>query len=135
MNLRSKKKLIAKVLKVGVNRIILESSRSTEIKEAITRQDIRDLKKEGVIKIKEIKGRKKNIKRKTKKRGGSVRKKVNKRKQDYVAITRKLRNYVKNMKTKGRISKEEHQELRKKIKSRAFRDLAHLRDAIRKEGK
>ena len=55
MNLRKKKILAAKALKVGKERIIFLKPRLEEIKEAITKQDIKDLYKEGAIKIKEVK--------------------------------------------------------------------------------
>ncbi len=59
MNLEKKKKLAARTLNVGKERIIFLKSRLEEIKEAITRQDIKDLHKDGAIIIKEEKGRKK----------------------------------------------------------------------------
>lgn len=132
MNLKNKKKLIARVLKVGVDRVILDQNRMEEIKEAITRQDIKDLKKQGIIKMRVKKGKKKKMKRKTKKRAGSIKKRVKRRKQDYVKITRKLRDYIKNLKGKKEITTEQYKKLRKRIRARDFRDLAHLREAIKK---
>ena len=131
MNLRSKKQLIGKTLNVGVNRILLDETMLSEIKEAITRQDIRDLKKQGIIKIKEIKGRQTKKKRKTRRKQGSRKKKIVNRKQEYVKITRKLRDYIKNLQDKNDISKEIYQDIRKKIRSRNFRSLAHLREYIK----
>ena len=64
MNLGKKKKLSAKALEVGKERIVFLKPRLDEIKEAITRQDIKDLEKEGAIIIKGIKGRKKISKKK-----------------------------------------------------------------------
>jgi len=133
MNLRKKKKLIARILKVGVGRIKLNSEMQEEIKEAITRQDIKDLKKEKIVSVKQIKGRKKKVKRKTKRRQGSIKKKVNVRKRNYMILTRKLREHIKNLKDKGEISKEEYCDLRKKIKAKRFRDFAHLKNSL-KEG-
>ena len=49
MNLSKKKKLAAKVFGVGKERIVFAKSRLNEIKEAITKQDIRDLKNDGAI--------------------------------------------------------------------------------------
>ncbi len=43
MNLRTKKELAAKALKVGKERIVFVEARLDEIKEAITKQDMRDL--------------------------------------------------------------------------------------------
>jgi ribosomal protein L19E len=132
MNLKRKKKLIARTLGVGIEKIRLNSEMRDEIKEAITRQDIKDLKKENIIKIKEKRGKLKKKKRKTKRRGGSRKKKLKKRKQDYVKLTRKLRAYIKNLKIKGKISLGEYRDLRKKIRAGVFRDLAHLAGAIKK---
>ena len=64
MQLAKKKELASKVLKTGKNRIIFTEENLSEIKEAISRQDILDLHKAGAIKIKEVKGRKKITRRK-----------------------------------------------------------------------
>ena len=76
MKLTKKTQLASKVLKVGKSRIKFVESRLDEIKEAITRQDIRDLYAEGAIKIKEIKGKTKVVKRKNRRGTGSIKKKV-----------------------------------------------------------
>ncbi|MEK6820313.1 MAG: 50S ribosomal protein L19e [Nanoarchaeota archaeon] len=131
MNLRKKKKLIARVLKIGMGRVILDKDMQEEIKEAITRQDIKQLKTEKIVRIKEGKGRKKQ-RRKGKRGMGSIKKKVGKRKKTYVAMIRKMRGYVKDLKERGQITREQHTKLRKRAKAREFRDLSHLREAIRK---
>ena len=118
-----------RTLKVGKGRIVFLESRLDEIKEAITKQDIRDLKMEGAIIIKNIKGRRK-VKKNKKKSVGNVRKKVNTRKRDYVIMTRKLRKYVSEIKKQGIISKKEESEIRKKIRNKMFRSKAHLREHI-----
>ena len=133
MNLKKKKKLIARTLGVGVKRIRLNSEMSGEVKEAITRQDIRELKKEKVIKVKEKKGKKKKRKRKTKRRAGSRKKSVKRRKENYVKLTRKLRSYLKRLKNSGELSREEYYNLRKKIRARTFRSFVNLKEVIRKE--
>ncbi len=130
MNLAKKKSLAIRTLKVGKERIIFLKSRLSEIKEAITKQDIRDLHKDGAILVKEIKGRKK-VKKNTKKRGmGSIRKKVNKRKQNYVIMTRKLRRYVAEMKKQGKLSPEDIKNIRNKIRNKIFKSKAHLKKYI-----
>ena len=130
MNLRKKKALAARTLKVGRARIMFVQSRLNEIKEAITKQDIQDLKREGVIKIKEVKGRKKKTKKRRKRSVGNIRKKVNKRKKEYVIMTRKLRKYVAEMKKQGKLSRENSIDIRKKIRNKQFRSKAHLRGYI-----
>jgi len=129
MNLNKKKELAARTLKIGKERIIFVKSRLDEIKEAITKQDIRDLKKDKAIIIKEIKGRKKKEK-KRKRSVGNIRKKVRKRKKEYVILTRKLRTYIRGLKSQGRLSLEEIKEIRKKIRNKVFKSKAALREYI-----
>jgi len=130
MNLGKKKRLASRTLNVGKERIVFLASRLKEIKEAITKQDIRDLKKEGAIIVKEIKGRKKKKKLSKRKGFGKIKKKVNKRKEKYVIMTRKLRKYVTEMKKKGNISREEFYDVRKKIRNKAFRSKNHLKEYL-----
>jgi len=130
MNLSKKKELASRVLKVGKARIRFIEARLSEVKEAITSQDIRDLVKNKAIEIKEIKGRKKIVKRTTRRGHGKIKKKVNTRKQDYVIKTRKFRTYVKNLKEKGDITHEDHIKLRKEIRNSTFKSKAHLKDTI-----
>jgi len=129
MNLNKKKELAARTLKIGKERIIFVKSRLDEIKEAITKQDIRDLMKDKAIVIKEIKGRRKKQK-KRKRSPGNIRKKVQTRKKDYVILTRKLRTYVKELKEQGKISLEELRDIRKKIRNKEFRSKANLREYV-----
>jgi len=130
MKLENKRELVARALKIGKNRIVFNTARLSELKEAITKQDIRDLKESGVIAIKETAGRRKVQKRKTRRRAGSIKKKVKTRKQDYVALTRKLRTHLANLKKRSKISQEDNKELRKEIRSSSFRSLAHLKERI-----
>jgi len=129
MNFRTKKELAKRALKVGKDRIMFVTSRLNDIKEALTKQDIRDLKKDGAIVIKEVKGRKKVVKINNKSTG-NIRKKVNTRKRDYVIMTRKLRRYVLEMKKQGKVTNEEFREIRKRIRNRAFKSKAHLKEYI-----
>ena len=130
MNLAKKKALAVRTLKVGKERIIFSKSRLNEIKEAITKQDIRDLQRDGAIVIKEIKGRRKIKKRKRKRSPGKIKKKVNKRKEEYVIMTRKLRKYVAEMKKQGKLSREEIAEIRKRIRNKKFKSKSHLKEYI-----
>ena len=130
MNLRSKKQLAAKTFGVGKSRILFVNERLEEIKEAITKQDMRMLQKDGAIIIKEVKGRSKNIKKKSKKGFGNVRKNVNRRKKDYVILTRKLRKVIADKKRKGELEEKEIKALRQKIRNKMFKSKAHLKEYI-----
>lgn len=129
MNLAKKKSLAVRALKLGKERIVFLGSRLDEIKEAITKQDIRDLQKDGAIVVKEVKGRKK-VKKTRNRSTGNIRKKVNKRKQEYVKMTRKLRKHVAVKKKSGELSAEEVKDIRNKIRNRKFSSLKNLKEYI-----
>jgi len=131
MKLEKKKSLAARTLNVGEGRIVFNVERLPEIKEAITKQDIKDLKESGAIIIKEKKGRRKVERRKTRRRAGSIKKKVNTKKQDYVKLTRKLRTYLANLKNQKKISKENFRQLRKEIRASNFRSFSHMKERIK----
>jgi len=115
--LEKKKAFVARLLNVGKGRIKFDSSRLDEIKEALTRQDIRDLVKEKAIIILPPRGRKK-IKKKKKKRGaGKIKKKVKKRKRIYIQKIRQIRKYISVLKKEGRVSSEEALRLRRLAKA------------------
>ncbi|MFA5019472.1 MAG: 50S ribosomal protein L19e [Candidatus Pacearchaeota archaeon] len=130
MKLDKKKRLAARALGVGIGRIAFNKERLDEIKEAITRQDIKELEKSRAIKINLIKGRKTNIKKNTRRKAGNVRIKVKNRKQDYVKITRKLRTYVKELKKQGALGNEKYKELRKQIKNKKFKSKKQLKENL-----
>lgn len=125
MNLEKKKMLASKVLKVGKRRISFLEPRLEEIKEAITRQDIKDLYKDGAIIIKNISGRKGTKKIKSRS-VGNIRKKIKNKKRTYVFLVRKLRKYITELQARGKISKEDITTLRKKIRNTDFKDKGHL---------
>jgi large subunit ribosomal protein L19e len=127
-----KKELAKRTFKVGKDRIVFVRSRMDDINEAITKQDLRDLKEQGAIIIKEIKGRRK-IKKKKRRGQGSIKKRVKKRKKKYVRLVRKLRSYLALVKKQGNISKEDYKILRKKIRNSEFKSISSLKSYIKKE--
>lgn len=129
MDLWKKKELAARTLNVGVGRIRFNSNNINEIKEAITKQDIRDLVVAKAIFVNPIKGRKVNPPRK-RRRAGSVRMRPNSRKQDYIVLTRKLRNYLSEIRKQGKITNEEFLTLRKGVRSKTFRNKNNLKEHI-----
>ena len=130
MNLNKKKELAAKTLRVGKGRLQFKQENLNEIKEAITRQDIKQLNQEGIITIKPIKGRKKNVTRKHRRGPGKIKMKVNKRKQEYVKITRKLRAYAMSLRERGVLERELYKKIRNKIRMREFKSKAGMKDFL-----
>ncbi|MCX6749440.1 MAG: hypothetical protein NTW17_01695 [Candidatus Pacearchaeota archaeon] len=129
MNLSKKKKLTKKTFNVGEDRIVFLESRLEEIKDAITKQDIRDLQKSGAIIIKERKGRKTIEKRKSRSIG-NIRKKARKRKREYIILTRKLRAYLKSSEAEEKFPKESLKEMRNKIRNKYFRSKSHIKEYL-----
>ena len=130
MQLAKKKKLAAKVLKVGKDRIVFVNGHLPEVKEAISRMDILDLHKSGAIQIKEVKGRKKIEKRKNRRRIGKIKKKTGNRKKEYVIVTRKLRKLVRGLVRTGAVDKSRNREIRKEIRARKFKSKRHLKENL-----
>lgn len=130
MKLENKKNLVVRTIGVGKARIAFNQNRLSEIKESITKQDIRDLVSSGAIIIKEIKGTKTKVKRKLRRRAGSIKKRVIDTKRIYINRTRKLRAYIKKLYRQDMLSNEIYRKLRQEIRASMFRDLAHLRERI-----
>jgi len=135
MKLEAKKELVARALKVGKNRIAFNTARLSEVKEAITKQDIRDLKESGAIFVKEAAGRRAKKKRKTRRRAGSIKKTVSKGKREHMLLTRKLRSYLAHLKKTGQLPREKILEIRKEIRASSFRSLSHMKERIAQTSK
>ncbi len=129
MNLAKKKNLAMRTFGVGKARITFVKERVEEIKEALTKQDIRELRRDGAIIVNPMSGTRKVVKSKSRS-PGNIRKKVNVRKKTYVIHTRKLRSYLTEMKKQGKISAEDFTDMRKKIKNRHFKSKANLKEYI-----
>jgi large subunit ribosomal protein L19e len=130
MKLETKKALASRALEVGKARIVFNTTRLSEIKEAITKQDIKDLHKSGAITIKDPSGRRKNLKKKTRRRLGSRKKIVKTRKKDYMALTRKLRKFIQHLRKTAGIDRDEYRKLRKEIRAKAFKSKANLKERL-----
>ena len=138
MKLNTQKKIAASVLGCSKNRVVLDVERLEEIKEAITKTDIRSLIKDGAIKEKPIKGTSKSRarkiktqKRKGQKAGSGSRKgKATARKPKKEAWMSKIRiqrKFIKELKDKGIVDTKQHSELRSKSKGGFFRSKRHIK--------
>ena len=127
--INKKKSLIARTFGVGKGRIVLNEEMQEQLKEAITRQDMRDLFKSGFI-IRDIPGRKKARKH-SRRKAGSIRKKIISRKRKYIDLVRRMRAYLKTLKKSNKLNRENYLNLRKKSKAKVFSDMKQLKDYIR----
>ncbi|MEK6885630.1 MAG: 50S ribosomal protein L19e [Nanoarchaeota archaeon] len=133
INLTQRKALAAKVLGCGKNKVRFDVAHLAEIKEAITKQDIRDMYAEGIISIAPNGGRMTKEKRRTRRGPGSIKCTIKDGKTEYCILVRKLRRHVKEIRKQGKMNHERHQELRRKIKAGDFKSKAHLKSYM--EGK
>ncbi|WKT58831.1 50S ribosomal protein L19e [Candidatus Nitrosotenuis chungbukensis] len=140
VNLRAKKRLVSRVVGVGLDRIKFDTERSDDIADAITRENIRSLITAGTITIKPAKGtsrgRSKFKKSQKSKRGATTGSKKGRKgarvgkKEVYVKRTRALRYRLKVAKDRKDITNPEFWELYRKVGGNTVKDTAHLRGLI-----
>ncbi|MBS3922897.1 MAG: 50S ribosomal protein L19e [Nitrosarchaeum sp.] len=137
VNLKAKKRLVARVTGVGVNRVRLDADHLDDVADAITRQNIRSLITAKKITIKPIvgtsKGRSQMKKAQKHKRGTTQGSKKGRKgarvgkKDVYVAKVRSLRRLLKIAKDRKDLTNPEFWALYKKVGGNTVRNKAHLR--------
>ena len=143
VNLKAKKRLVSRMIGVGVNRVRFDNDHLDDVADAITRDDIRSLITANTISIKSFTGtshgraqekRIQKAKRGTKQGSKKGRKgaRVGK-KTVYVNKVRALRYILKISKDRKEISNESFKSVYKKIGGNTIRNKAHLRTLIAEE--
>lgn len=125
-----KRALVARTLCVGKERVRFNQERLHDIKEAITKQDIRDLVKDGAIFVREIDGRKKKKVMRARRRQGSIRRRINAGKKPYVHFVRGARAHLRQLKQTNVLAPHNIALLRKELRSRQIRTRASLQERI-----
>jgi large subunit ribosomal protein L19e len=125
MNLQ--KKLAAKILKCGVNRVWIDP-KNEKVKQAITRRDIRRFIKEGMIKKIPTKKVSKKVKRKQQKTGSRKGAKGARggKKTTWLKIIRPQRRLLKELKNKNQLKSYAYRKVYKLVKGGMFRSKFHL---------
>ena len=137
MNLRNKRRIAKSLFEVGNKRIWIDPSKLKEVKEAITKKDIKHLIKQGIISIKKEHGQSRFRTRKSrlqtsKGRGrgaGSRRGASNARQSRKLLWMIKIRNQkdlLKSLRNKSLISKKTYRLLYRKAKGGFFRSRRHI---------
>ena len=133
------KRLAAKLLGVGKNRVWLSPPRLGEIGDAITKADVEGLIKEGAIKKLPVLGVKRRAgkvrqlqKRKRGRTTGRKRRIVKEGKRQYIHRVRKLRNFISTLKQQGLIDIKQHKSLRKDVKSGLIKTKQDINFRIKK---
>jgi len=137
MSLGTQKRLAAKVARVGVDRIALVPERINEIKDAITKADIRTLIKSDAIKIlpqqtpSRIRAKVRFAQQKRGRRSGRGRRKGAKHarapaKQTWMRKIRLMRAALRHLKVTGKITQQVYKDIYRKAKGNFFRDKGHM---------
>ena len=141
MNLKNKKRLVQSLLGIGKKRIKFDPEKLSEIKEAITKKDIKGLINTESIILKQKKGhsrvRARKIliqKRKGRRKGiGSRKGKFTARlkpKKVWTSKIRVQRDFLRRLKEKELIDNKDYRELYLKSKGGFFRSKKHLKTYI-----
>ena len=143
VNLRAKKRLVSRIVGVGINRVRFDNDHLDDVADAITRDDIRSLitantitiksftgTSRGRAKIKKIQASKRGTKSGSKKGTKGARKG---KKTVYVKKVRALRYILKISKDRKEITNESFKAIYKKIGGNTIRNKAHLRTVIAEE--
>ena len=136
-DLKSQRRLAAQILKIGQNRVWMDPERIDDVEAVMTREEIRKLVNEGVIKSLPEKGvsrgrarvlhekKKKGRRRRAGSRSGSAHSRIS-RKEAWMSKIRALRNRLQELKTNKTITVSTYRQLYKMASSGRFESIADL---------
>ncbi|HIH14234.1 MAG TPA: 50S ribosomal protein L19e [Nanoarchaeota archaeon] len=137
MDLKFQKRLAARTLGVGLARVSLDPSRFEDIKEAITKSDIRNLVKQGAIilqplvRTSRLRARERHAQRKKGRQAGQGSRHGRKlarspRKRQWINKIRSIRVMIQTLKDKNQIDNKTYRDIYMKSKGGFFRDRGHI---------
>lgn len=135
MNLKLQKRLAAKVANVGLARVIIEPTRVGDIKEAITKADIKSLIRDGAIRVlpekrpSGLRARERHSQQKKgKRRGHGTRRGSAKARLGDIwpQKIRAMRKLIQGLKAKGQVTNKIYRNIYAKAKGGFFRDRGHI---------
>lgn len=145
MSLKSQRRLAAEILKVGEGRVWIDPNRIEDVEAAITREEIRKLIHEGIIRSLPKKGvsrararvlqekKKKGLRRGPGRKSGSAKARVSK-KQAWMKKIRPLRKKLRELKASRAITESVYRQLYNMAGSGVFESKADLERYIKTRG-
>ena len=142
MSLKSQRRLASEIMKIGEGRVWIDPERIDYVEAAITREEIRKLVREGVIKSLPEKGvcrvrarilkekRKKGLRRGPGGKSGPARSKISK-KEAWINRIRPIRRRLNELKDSRAISESAYRQMYDMSESGAFKSKAELERYIR----
>ncbi len=145
MDVKFQRRLAASILKCGEERVWMDPNALDEIKEAVTREDIKMLIKRGLIKRKKIKGTSrvranyiKMQKEKGRRKGPGSRKGKKyaryPRKERWMKTIRPIRATLKDLRDSGKIDRHTYRRFYRLAKGGTFKSRNHLLMHLKTEG-
>lgn len=131
------KRLAAKILKIGESRVWIDPDQREEIKNAITRADIKKMINHGYIKAKKEKIKRPRTQKKKKQGPGSRKGAKGARrpkKEKWMNTVRPLRKMLKELRDQEKIDVKTYRKLYLQVKSGAFRSRTHLKLYLKQRG-
>ena len=132
------RKLAAQILKVGTNKVWIDQSKLEEVKNAITRADIKKMISHGYIRAKPDKISKPDLYHHVRKKNTGSRKghkgSREPRKQKWMNTVRGLREIIKELRDGKEMERSEYRKLYLRVKSGAFRSRTHLKLYLKQRG-
>ncbi len=144
-NLSVQRRMAAEILKCGEERVWIDPEKVDEVALAATREDIKRLIHEGVIRKKPEKGisrvranKRREQKKKGRRRGHGSRKGARSArspsKREWINRIRKIRRFLKMLRDRRAISPSTYRRLYMLAKGGMFRSLRHLKEYMEREG-
>lgn len=138
MKLGNQREMSAKMLGVGKSKVWFDTEHMTEVKEAITKGDIRSLIKKRVIQKRpelgssRVRARKRLLQRRKGRQKGEGTKKGShgarlNRKTAWMNLVRNQREFIKELKLKELVNTKTYRNLYAKIKGGYFRNRRHIK--------
>ena len=145
MDLRNQRRLAAEVLKCGENRVWIDPEELEEAEKAVTRRDIRNLAKQGIIRAKKKQGvsrgraRQRDAQRKKgRQRGHGSRKGAatarQSRKHRWIQKIRPIRRYLRELRDTDTITRHQYRRYYQRAKGGEFHSIHHLKTHLKMEG-
>ena len=135
MSLKTVRRMASDILKVGENKIYIDPERIEEANSAMTRADVKDLIKNGVIKKKPATGKKRGKLKKRKRAGSRKGSKYSRKskKQAWMERVRALRKLLKELINSRRLDKKDKKRIYSRIKGNIFKGKRALLNYLKEQ--
>jgi len=141
VDLRPQRRIAARIMKIGENRVQIDPEFIWDVELALTREDIKKLIADKVIRAKQKKGisraraKKRMLQRRKGRRRGHGKRKGKKtarlpRKKRWIDKVRPLRRYLKGLRDEGIIDRRSYRQFYLRVKGNSYRNLRHLKLAL-----